>query len=249
MDRRIVICAFAFAAFIGAKVASAQAQAPPAARGGWQDMDSGVAGSTFTDPAERTAPKAASAQQPTRSASGLRFRFIGTGFVGSTFGDEAQGAAVDLGGSFTLRTHRHFGVEAVASFAPSVRMLTGTLKDTSRLGDLMFNAIGGTRVGGWYPYATGGVGLISFHSDALQNITVPEPCPSARCPPLERSYTLPGFNFGGGLMCLPARWAGKWGFRGGVRYISVLGSPKDGSEAFLNDIGYLRGNVGFSYFW
>lgn len=183
----------------------------------------------------------ASQPAPAQDRAPEDWRYVAAAFVGSKFGDAAQEASVDLGGSFTWRFHRSLGVEVVGAYAPSVQVLNPELDD-SRVNDLMFNAVTGTPLHSaarWHAFATGGLGLIMIHSDGFG------PEGSVDPDALEDSQTLFGFNIGGGIV----RFAGKWGVRAVLRYSAALGNENSGSTAFLNDVGYWRGNVGVAYRW
>ena len=169
------------------------------------------------------------------------WRYVAAAFVGSKFGDSASEASIDLGGSLTWRFRPSLGVEVLGAYAPSVEVFTPELEG-SRVNDLMFNAVSGIPIlsSDWHVFGTGGFGLIHLSSEGL----APD---SSNLDPdgLNDSYNLFGFNIGVGVV----RFLGNWGVRAVVRYSAVVGNGHEGSEAFLNDIGYWRGNVGVAYRW
>jgi hypothetical protein len=183
------------------------------------------------------------------SPAAARADWLFTPHLGTTFGGDGDGSFT-YGASVGWMGAGIVGWEAEFAFVPDVFNLEDDIDlDVDDL-DLidngamtaMFNAvvgvpIGGTTGGGFRPYFSGGLGLMTaaIESDELL---------------FDESENKLGFNLGGGGM----GYFGNVGIRGDVRYYQTLSDSaideiEDPLDIAIGDFDYWRGTVGVVFRW
>lgn len=185
------------------------------------------------------APGFAQTRVRTTGTVGEQDYWFASGLVGSSFGADADDASVDFGAGLGY-LNDIFGVEFLANFSPNFEF--GGLGD-SKVNSYMVNGLATWRPRdtAWRPYASGGLGAITFENDVF-NVDPLD------IPGLEQAEdTSLGFNLGGGVM----RFEGRWGVRGDVRYFRAFGDEDigHGDFPFLADLDFWRANVGVIVRW
>jgi len=188
----------------------------------------------------------ASAAAPSKASAD----WLLTPFLGSTFGGNADVSNVS-GGSFSNDFEQKInygaslawmgagvvGFEVDFGYSPNFFGVSNSNPSFDLIGDgnvttAMGNLVVGAPLGGFRPYASGGVGLISarvdnpgqFFSNASSNDL--------------------GMDVGGGVMFL----GGNVGVRGDLRYFrSLNNSDSNGVDLSLGDFRFWRGSVGVTF--
>jgi hypothetical protein len=191
----------------------------------------------------------------TDDSPGIASHWLASGFVGSNFGRDSDEASVDFGGTLGYLWRGVLGGEFQANFSPDFK-LEGTrrallINDEPWINSYMMNAIAAVPIGsdgGWQPFVSGGVGVLTLQSDVLQssegNLSAVEPDDSRFAG-----------NIGAGIMGI----VGNAGVRGEVRFFrgfeedfnaDPIESPAEAvGTRILSDLQFWRANIGIAFRW
>jgi opacity protein-like surface antigen len=162
--------------------------------------------------------------------------------LGTTFGGSSNGSEhFTFGASIGWMGAGIFGFEADLSYAPEFferddNDLDLDLIDKSNVTTAMFNAIvgvpiGGQLGGGFRPYATGGIGLLSRNIESQDEL-------------FDVGSNDWGFNVGAGAMGFATDHVG---VRGDLRYIRSFENLDESFDA--GNFDYWRGTAGVTFRW
>jgi hypothetical protein len=176
--------------------------------------------------------------------------------MGSNFGAAANGSAGDFGGSVGYLWNNSFGGEFIAGFTPDFQVTTPALfaGESPQVNSFMFNAMGAVPLGidgRWQPFVSGGFGVITMRSGALNN-NAGNPISNLFDPDDTRA----GADIGGGVM----GFMGAWGIRADVRYFrafdtdAVTTTTSDTlatsvASTVLPGLDFWRANIGVAFRW
>jgi hypothetical protein len=208
--------------------------------------------------AQSTNPPAAVPPATPASLYGItRSHWIVSGFVGSNFGGSTTAAdpSATFGGQLAYMWKGVIGAEALADFAPSLRIDNPALAQHPQVNSYMANMIFAIPLGGegqFEPYISGGVGGIQMHATVF-NLALANPTGTPPVGTTDGDRTKLGTDLGGGVM----GFAGTVGFRADVRYYKV---PADTTlqstsavglftEGLLSGLNIWRANIGLALRW
>jgi hypothetical protein len=184
----------------------------------------------------------AQAQTPVSEGDLIENQFVITGFVGPTHSGDTDTSSVGYGAAFDYLRNGRYGFEVLTGFSPNLDLQLAATDD-SQVNNYMFNVIGAIPLGdngGWQPYASGGIGAMTFRSGLTSDLAdlFNEP-----------DDTRLAYNFGFGLM----GFADKIGFRADVRYFMAQADDNPGStdSVFLpfQDVNFWRSTAGIAIRW
>jgi hypothetical protein len=197
--------------------------------------------------------------------------WIVSGFVGTNFGSGFSGTNTNLLGIDTSNTNSSInfggqaaylwggwvGVEALAEFSPSFQIANALFQNNPDVNTFVGNVIGAAHWGShnqYVPYASGGIGAMMLRSTTF----VFSPTDLSDLTPIGTVSTNGSrfaWDLGAGMM----GFAGKWGFRGDVRYyratstssidLADLGTGNNFTNAVLSGFRFWKANVGVAYRW
>jgi outer membrane protein with beta-barrel domain len=199
-------------------------------------------------------------------------RWVASGFVGTNFssgfssGDnllnidtENTNSSINFGGQVAYLWGGFVGLEGLAEFSPSFEIADVLLENKPDINTYMANGIVAGHFGSesqYMPYASGGVGAVQMRATIF---TIdPAFAPNIDLSTIgtrSESGSRFGWNLGGGVM----GFAGKWGFRGDVRYyrsstdnnidLTDLTTGNVFSQAVLSGFSFWKANVGVAFRW
>jgi opacity protein-like surface antigen len=179
-----------------------------------------------------------------------------SGFVGSDFGGSTTtDPSVSFGGQLAYMWKGVIGAEALADFAPSIKIDRRALAEHPQVNSYMANMIFAIPLGGkgqFEPYISGGVGGIQLRARIL-NLALANPNGTPAIGTSDSDRTKLGTDLGGGVM----GFAGTIGFRADVRYYKA---PTDTTlqstsavglftEGLLSGLSIWRANIGVAVRW
>jgi hypothetical protein len=193
-------------------------------------------------------------------------RWVASAFVGTNFGtgfhnnlldittEGNTNTSINFGGEVAYLWGGHIGVEGLAEFSPSFDINDVLLENHPMINTYMANAIATSHFGSehqFMPYFSGGIGAVQMRS----TIFVIDPVTLNELGTLKETGSRFGGDVGGGLM----GFAGKWGFRGDVRYyrassnnnldLTDLGTGNVFTQGVLSGLNFWKANVGVAYRW
>jgi hypothetical protein len=185
-----------------------------------------------------------------------RSHWIVSGFVGSNYGGSAAAdPSVNFGGQLAYMWKGVIGAEALADFAPSLKIDNLALAAQPQVNSYMANIIFAIPLGAegqFQPYISGGVGGIQLRA-AVFNLALANPTGTPPTGTSDGDRAKLGTDLGGGVM----GFAGTVGFRADVRYYKV---PVDTTlqstsavglftEGLLSGLSIWRANIGVAVRW
>ena len=232
----------------------------------------GLSGSAMaqTPSTSQTAP-APAAQANTNNYNNNNYsendHWVASAFVGTNFGtgfssDNLLGidtsntnTSFNFGGQVAYLWGGYVGVEGLAEFSPSFELTNILFENKPDVNTYMANGI---VAGHWgednrfMPYASGGIGAVQMHSKIFVLDTIN---PDLTIGTLTQTGSRFGWDLGAGVM----GFAGKWGFRGDVRYYRAttdnnvnlvdLGTGDVFTQGVLSGLRFWKANAGVAYRW
>jgi outer membrane protein with beta-barrel domain len=186
--------------------------------------------------------------------------FVGTNFA-TGFGENLLGinpddsnASINFGGQVAYLWGGYVGVEGLAEFAPSFEIADVLFENKPNVNTYMANGIVVAHFGSedqFRPYVSGGFGAVQLRS----TVFVIDPVTLNDLGTVSESGSRFGGDFGGGLM----GFAGKWGFRGDLRYyktsadnnidLTDFGTGNGFTQSVLSGLAFWKANVGVAFRW
>jgi len=186
--------------------------------------------------------------------------FVGTNF-GTGFGDnllnldtDNTNTSINFGGQVAYLWGGYVGVEGLAEFSPSFEINDVLLENHPDVNTYMANGIAAARFGSdnqFMPYFSGGVGAVQLRS----TIFLIDTATLSEIGTVSETGSRFGGDVGGGIM----GFAGKWGFRGDVRYyktstdnnvdLTDLGTGNVFTQGLLSGLAFWKANVGVAFRW
>jgi hypothetical protein len=187
--------------------------------------------------------------------------FVGTNF-GTGFGDNLldlntdgnSSTSINFGGQVAYLFGGYVGVEGLAEFSPSFGEITDVLLENKP--DVNTYMANGIVAGHWgseqqfMPYVSGGIGAVQLRSTVFLFDTS-----NSEIGTVSENGSRFGGDIGGGVM----GFAGKWGFRGDVRYYKSssdtnidlvdLGTGNAFAKGVLSGLAFWKANVGVAFRW
>jgi len=197
--------------------------------------------------------------------------WVASGFVGTNFGTCFTGTNSNPLGIETSNTNSSInfcgqiaylwggwvGLEGLAEFSPSFQIADALFSKNPDVNTFMGNGILATHWGSrdqYMPYVSGGIGAVSLRS----TIFLFNPADLTDLTPIGTASTN-GSRFGWDLGAGAMGFAGRWGFRGDVRYYRAtstsnidlfdLGTGTNFTNAVLSGLRFWKANVGVAYRW
>jgi hypothetical protein len=185
-----------------------------------------------------------------------RSHWIVSGSVGSNFGGSTSAdRSANFAGQLAYMWKGVIGAEALADFAPSLRIDNLALAQHPQVNSYMANMIFAIPLGGegqFEPYISGGVGGIQMLATVF-NLALAHPTGTPPVGTSDGDRAKLGTDLGGGVM----GFAGTVGFRADVRYYKV---PADTTlqstsavglftEGLLSGLNIWRANIGLAVRW
>jgi hypothetical protein len=223
-------------------------------------------------PVQTNPPVTHQAQPVTNNSVGYGSdHWVASGFVGTNFGSGFSGTNSNLLGIDTSNTNSSInfggqvgylwdgwvGVEALAEFSPSFQIANALFQNNPDVNTFVGNGIVAGHWGSrdqYMPYASGGIGAMSLRS----TVFVFSPTDLADLTPIgttSANGSRFAWDLGAGMM----GFAGRWGFRGDVRYyratttssvdLTDLGTGSNFTNAVLSGFRFWKANVGVAYRW
>jgi hypothetical protein len=218
-------------------------------------------GAAAQAPATQTETQTTTTVQTTQTTTttddddpGIDSHWLASGFVGSNFGRDSDEASVDFGGTIGYLWRGVLGGEFQMNFSPDFH-LEGARRallvdDEPWINSYMANAIVAAPIGadgGWQPFVSGGLGMLTLKSGALLSDGDPGT--------LEPDDSRLAGNIGAGIMGI----VGNAGVRGEVRFFrgfeedfgtDPIESPTEAvGTRILSDLQFWRANIGVAFRW
>ena len=205
---------------------------------------------------------------PNNTYSSDSDHWVASGFVGTNFGSGFSGtdsnpfgintsntnSSINFGGQVAYLWGGWVGLEGLAEFSPSFQLSdVNVFSNKPEVNTYMGNGI---VAGHWgehdqfMPYFSGGIGAIQMRATVFQN-----PLDLTDLTTVNTNGSRFGWDLGAGMM----GFAGRWGFRGDVRYyratvansidITNLATGTNLTNGALSGLRFWKANVGVAYRW
>ena len=194
--------------------------------------------------------------------------WVASAYVGTNFGSGRNNdldlidtnnstTSINFGGQAAYLWGGYVGAEALVDFAPSFELSNVLFEKHPLVNSYMANGIVAAPFGSnnqYLPYLSGGLGAIQLRSTIF--VLDPTDAPDINLiGTISADGTRFGGDIGGGIM----GFAGKWGFRGDVRYFKTsvdnnvdltdLGNGNLFTQGVLSGLAFWKANVGVAFRW